>query len=44
MGEVQATGGMGLRGIRERVEQLGGHLSVQSMPGAGTRLRVEVAL
>lgn len=36
--------GMGLRGIEERVAQLQGSMTLQSAPGAGTRLRVEVAL
>ena len=37
-------GGLGLRGIVERVAQLEGTLTLQSAPGAGTQLRVEVAL
>jgi len=37
------AGGLGLRGIAERVAQLGGCLSVQSAPGGGTRIRVELA-
>jgi len=37
------TGGLGLRGIRERVAYFKGRLCVQSAPGAGTRLRVEIA-
>jgi signal transduction histidine kinase len=37
-------GGLGLRGIAERVAQLGGRLSVESRPGAGTLVRVEIAL
>ena len=37
-------GGMGLRGIAERVAQLGGQVAVLSAPGAGTRVRVEVRL
>jgi len=38
------TGGLGLRGIAERVAQLGGTLSLQSAPGAGTQLRVEIPI
>ena len=34
----------GLLGIRERVELLGGRLTIDSAPGRGTRLRVEVPL
>jgi signal transduction histidine kinase len=34
----------GLSGIRERVAAVGGWLKVQSAPGKGTRLRVEVPL
>jgi signal transduction histidine kinase len=39
-----ATGGLGLRGIAERVAQLRGQLTIESIPGAGTKLRVEIAL
>jgi signal transduction histidine kinase len=34
--------GLGLRGMGERVERLGGTLRVESSPGAGTRVHVEV--
>jgi signal transduction histidine kinase len=34
--------GFGMRGMRERVERLGGTLRIDSSPGAGTRLFVEV--
>jgi signal transduction histidine kinase len=34
--------GFGLPGMRERAERLGGTLSVESSPGAGTRVRVQV--
>jgi signal transduction histidine kinase len=36
--------GLGLRGIRDRVELFGGSLAVESTPGAGSRLRVLVPL
>jgi signal transduction histidine kinase len=35
-------GGFGLAGMRERVEQVGGRVRVDSSPGAGTRLTVTV--
>jgi two-component system sensor histidine kinase DegS len=37
-----ATRGIGLVGIRERVTQLRGELRLESAPGKGTRLTVEV--
>jgi len=36
--------GNGLTGMRERIEQLGGRLVVDSAPGAGTRLRIWLPL
>lgn len=36
--------GNGLRGMRERVQALGGSLRLDSPPGAGTRLEIEVPL
>jgi signal transduction histidine kinase len=41
---ASAQGGMGLRGIAERVAQLGGTVHVQSAPGAGTKLGVEITV
>jgi signal transduction histidine kinase len=41
---VHKTGGWGLCGIAERAAQRGGHLTVQSTPGHGTRVCVELAL
>jgi signal transduction histidine kinase len=35
--------GWGLRGIAERVERLGGTCKIESQPGAGTRITVEVS-
>ncbi len=42
-GGVRASGN-GLHGMRERVEALGGTLGIESRPGKGTRLRVDVPL
>jgi signal transduction histidine kinase len=39
---LRGGGGYGMQGMRERAERLGGTLSIDSSPGAGTRLRVEV--
>lgn len=39
-----AEGGFGLRAMRERVEQLGGRLLVESTPREGTTLAVQVPL
>ncbi len=36
--------GLGLRGIRDRVELFGGQLAIRSTPGEGSRLRVVVPL
>ncbi|HEX6289497.1 MAG TPA: GAF domain-containing sensor histidine kinase [Herpetosiphonaceae bacterium] len=41
---AQETGGLGLRGIAERVAQLNGTLTLQSAPQDGSLLRVEIAL
>ncbi len=39
---ADGSGGLGLRGIRERARKLGADLSIESSPGTGTRLRVIV--
>nr|WP_225954204.1 sensor histidine kinase [Kibdelosporangium phytohabitans] len=36
------TSGFGLRGMRSRIEQVGGSLSVTSSPGSGTTVELEV--
>lgn len=41
---LQGADGLGLPGMRERVERLGGTFSIASSPGAGTRLVVEVPI
>jgi len=35
-------GGFGMRSMRDRVEQVGGELTITSAPGAGTRVQAEV--
>ena len=39
-----SQGGMGLRGMRERAEQIGAKLVVESAPKAGTKVKVEESL
>lgn len=41
---LQASESWGLRGIRERVNVVGGQLSIESTPGKGTRIRFQVPL
>jgi signal transduction histidine kinase len=41
-GFVPDQPGFGLSGMRERIEEVGGRLAVDSRPGAGTRLTVSV--
>ncbi len=41
---TRACGGWGLRGMEERATQLGGQLIINSRPGAGTCIQVEVPL
>ena len=38
----RVNGGYGLRGMRNRILQVGGSLLVRARPGAGTSLSVEV--
>jgi two-component system sensor histidine kinase UhpB len=40
----QATRGLGLGGMRERALLVGGELAVESRPGAGTRISLEVPI
>lgn len=42
--ESMAQRGYGLQGMRERAEQLGGSLTLQSVPNNGTKVTVEVSL
>jgi len=43
-GGADFTGGTGLAGLKDRVEALGGRIFLDSPPGAGTSLRVELPL
>ena len=44
VGGARFVPGSGLVGLRDRVEALGGRLSVASSPGVGTTLQVELPL
>ena len=44
VGGADPSGGSGLRGLRDRVESLGGRLRVESPPGDGTRVTAELPL
>jgi PAS domain S-box-containing protein len=41
---ASATGGLGIRGMRERARALGGDLKIESDPETGTKVRFEMAL
>src|SRR4051794_12954920 len=43
-GATSLTGGSGLLGLQDRVETLGGRLTVRSAPGAGTTVQAEIPL
>ena len=40
--EANKSGGLGIKVIRERVEMLGGYLDVDSAPGQGSRITIQV--
>ncbi len=42
--EAPEKGGIGIKGMFERVERLGGRLTISSAPGEGTRVQAEVCL
>jgi signal transduction histidine kinase len=44
VGGADPAGGSGLVGLRDRVEALGGRMSLESPPGSGTSIRVELPL
>jgi len=41
---VASGGGFGLKGMRERIEKVGGHLAIETAPGKGTCISIEVPL
>jgi signal transduction histidine kinase len=43
-GGADLAGGSGLVGLKDRMEALGGRLSVESAPGAGTTVQAELPL
>ena len=44
VGGADPTHGTGLRGLADRVENLGGTFAVRSVPGEGTRLTAKIPL
>jgi signal transduction histidine kinase len=44
MGDLTRTGRLGLAGMQERAQLLGGILNIQSEPGKGSTLTIEVPL
>jgi signal transduction histidine kinase len=44
MNDNAAIGGYGIRGMRERVEMLGGRFAIESLPGRGTTIHVTLPL
>ena len=43
-GELAVAGKLGLVGMQERVQLIGGKLNIESRPGRGTVLTVEILL
>jgi len=41
---VPATGGNGLRNLRQRFQKLGGEFELQSRPGQGTKIHMAISL
>ncbi|HVH91357.1 MAG TPA: sensor histidine kinase [Candidatus Acidoferrum sp.] len=41
---VAGGSGFGLKGMRERIEKVGGHLAIETAPGKGTCISIEVPL
>jgi len=43
IGQVQESGGLGLPGMRERAQKIGGKLLIESTSGKGTKVAVEIS-
>jgi NarL family two-component system sensor histidine kinase LiaS len=41
---VTGGGGFGLKGMRERIEKVGGHLAIETAPGKGTCISIDMPL
>jgi signal transduction histidine kinase len=44
LAEARHSGGMGLQGMEERVQRIGGQLKIVTAPGEGTTLRVKTGV
>ena len=44
LSSAEGGGGFGLKGMRERIEKVGGHLSIESARDKGTHVSIEVPL
>ena len=42
--QITKPGSFGIRGMRERARSLGGDVEIEGIPGAGTRIKVEIPL
>ena len=42
LAELEKGGGLGVIGMRERANEVGGRLEIETAPGAGTLVRVRV--
>ncbi len=42
--QLSKPGSFGIRGIQERARSLHGDVEIESMPGSGTRIKVEIPL
>ena len=42
--QLSKPGSFGIRGMQERARSLGGDVEIEGLPGAGTRIKVEIPL